>query len=174
MIETKWFAVYTRPRWEKKVAELLGKRKIEHYCPLNRVQKQWSDRKKVVFEPLFTSYVFVNIADTQQMPVLQTPGIINFVYWLGKPAIIRNEEITTIKQFLNEYTNVRLEKTQVNLNDHVRIINGPLMMRKGNIVEVRNSTVKVMLPSLGHALIAEVRKENVEKLVLAEAMKVRV
>jgi transcription antitermination factor NusG len=174
MIEAKWFAVYTRPRWEKKVAELLAKRKIEHYCPLNRVQRQWSDRKKLVYEPLFTSYVFVNLTDKEHAIVLQTPGIINFVYWLGKPAVIRNEEITTIKQFLNEYSHVRLEKTQVNLNDHVRIINGPLMMRKGNIIEVRNSTVKVMLPSLGHALVAEVRKENIEKLVTAEQQRVRV
>jgi hypothetical protein len=48
------------------------------------------------------------------------------------------------------------------------------MMRKGNIIEVRNSTVKVMLPSLGHALVAEVRKENIEKLVTAEQQRVRV
>jgi len=56
----KWYAVYTRPRWEKKVSELVTKKKLTTYCPLNRVVKQWSDRKKVIFEPLFTSYVFVN------------------------------------------------------------------------------------------------------------------
>jgi hypothetical protein len=53
--ETKWYAVYTRPRWEKKVAEILTDKKIENYCPLNKVVRQWSDRKKIVHEPLFTT-----------------------------------------------------------------------------------------------------------------------
>ena len=52
--EKKWYAVYTRPKWEKKVAELLSRKRIENYCPLNKSIKQWSDRKKTIFEPLFT------------------------------------------------------------------------------------------------------------------------
>ena len=52
---TWWHAVYTKPRWEKKVAALLDAKGIEYYCPLNRVVKQWSDRKKTVLEPLFKS-----------------------------------------------------------------------------------------------------------------------
>ena len=35
----KWYAVYTRPRWEKKVAEILTRRKIENYCPINKVSE---------------------------------------------------------------------------------------------------------------------------------------
>ncbi|HMJ47328.1 MAG TPA: transcription termination/antitermination NusG family protein, partial [Ferruginibacter sp.] len=54
----KWYVVYTRPRWEKKVAATLDERGVENYCPLNRVNRQWSDRKKVVLEPLFKGYVF--------------------------------------------------------------------------------------------------------------------
>jgi len=157
-----WYAVYTRPKWEKKVAQLLAKKKIDYYCPVNKVQRQWSDRKKVLLEPLFTSYVFVWLNESEQFQVCQTDGVINFVYWLGKPAVIRNEEIDAIKRFLADFSEVRLEKKHVNLNDHVRIINGPLMMREGNVLEVRYNTVKVSLPSLGYTLVAEVRKENVE------------
>jgi transcription antitermination factor NusG len=167
MSESKWYAVYTKPRWEKKVAEAFSKKQIENYCPLNKVLRQWSDRKKIIYEPLFTSYVFVCFKDKESLNVLQTTGVINFVYWLGKPAVIRHEEITTIKRFLNDYSEVRLEKTHVSLNDHVRIINGPLMTRKGSVLEVRNNTIKILLPSLGHALVAEVRKENVEKITAA-------
>jgi len=160
----RWYAVYTRPRWEKKVAELLTRKKIENYCPLNKVLHQWSDRKKIVLEPLFTSYVFVLISSEEQLAVRQTEGVINFVYWLKRPAIIRDGEIEIIKKFLNEHMNVRLEKIEVNTNDIVKIISGPLMSREGKVIEIMNRTVKVLLPSLGYSLIAQVDKVNIEKV----------
>lgn len=159
-----WYAVYTKPRWEKKVAELLTRKSIENYCPLNRVHRQWSDRKKIVLEPLFTSYVFVYIEDKAQLAVRQTEGILNFVYWLGKPAVVRTEEIELIKRFLEKHENVQVEKVYVNRNDRVRIINGPLMMREGSVVEVMHKSVKVMLPTLGYTLVAEIDIGNVEKV----------
>jgi len=67
-----WYAVYTRPKWEKKVAELLSRKRIENYCPLHKSIKQWSDRKKTIFEPLFNSYVFVHVDETDHLPVRQT------------------------------------------------------------------------------------------------------
>lgn len=158
----QWLALYTRPRWEKKVADLLEKKKIEVYCPLNKVRKQWADRKKTIMEPLFTSYVFVNISEREQAAIREIDGVLNFVYWLNKPAVIKNEEIDTIKRFLNEYDYVTVEKTNVSLHDRVRIINGPLMMWEGNVVEIRTNTVKITLPSLGQTLVAELRKDNVD------------
>jgi len=164
ILKKQWYALYTRPRWEKKVADLLEKKKVEVYCPLNKVQKQWADRKKTVYEPLFTSYVFVFVSPEEHLKIKQTDGIVSFVYWLNKPAVIRQEEIDTIRRFLNEYENVMLEKMAVKLNDPVRIINGPLMMWEGNVIEVRTNTVKITLPSLGQTLVAEIRKENIEKV----------
>jgi transcription antitermination factor NusG len=146
------------------VADLLEKKKVEVYCPLNRIEKQWADRKKMVLEPLFTSYVFVCITEQEQLNIRQTDGVVNFVHWLNKPAVIRNEEIDTIRKFLNEYDHVSVERTQVNLNDRVRIINGPLMMWEGNVVEIRTNTVKITLPSLGQTLVAEIRKDNLETI----------
>jgi transcriptional antiterminator NusG len=160
--EKQWFVVYTKPRWEKKVSRQLEQKKIEYYCPINKVQRQWSDRKKIIEEPLFTSYVFVRLNETEHSAVRMTDGVINFVYWLQKPAVVRNEEIETIRRFVNDYTDVKLEKKPINLNDKVRVIAGPLMQREGNIVEVRSRTVKVSLPSLGYLLVAEVANTNVE------------
>lgn len=162
MNEKKWYAVYTRPRCEKKVSESLVKMKINNYCPLRKVQRQWSDRKKIIHEPLFTSYVFVQIEETEQLPIRATDGVVNFVYWLGKPAVIRNEEITTIRHFLNDYENVNLEKTQVNVHDTVRVIGGPLMEQNGQVISVKNKVVKVMLPSLGYMMYVELKTSNVE------------
>ena len=159
-MDFKWYAVYTKPRWEKKVAELLSKTDVEYYCPLNKVVKQWSDRKKVVEEPLFTSYVFVRVDAKMQTMVRPIDGVVNFVYWLGKPAVIKDEEIELIKRFLNEYSNVRLERTRVSVNDNVKILNGPFMEFEAKVTKVNSKTVTVILPSLGYKMIAE--KENIE------------
>jgi transcription antitermination factor NusG len=157
-----WYAVHTRPRWEKKVASQLAQMKIEHYIPLNKVQRQWSDRKKIILEPLFTGYVFIRLEEGQQLSVRQISGVLNFIYWLKKPAVIRNEEIETIKRFLADYQCVKLEKTVVSVHDQVRVLSGPLMERQGNVLEIKHKTVKVSLPSLGYLLVAEIQKSNIE------------
>lgn len=157
----QWYVVYTRPRWEKKVADILTRKGLEVYCPLNKVLRQWHDRKKMVIMPLFTSYVFVKAEVTQLYDIKEENGVINLVYWLGKPAIVRSAEIDAIKNFLIEYQNVQLEKVEVNPNDMVRIVNGPLMNREGSVKEVLHHSVKVLLPSLGYALVAEVSKSSI-------------
>lgn len=163
MNETKqWYAVYTKPRWEKKTAYLLEKKQIENYCPLNKVVRQWSDRKKTVLEPLFKSYVFIYASESEHLAVKQTDGVLNFVYWLGKPAIIKEDEIEIIRKFLDEHENIKIEHISVNIKDTVRILSGPLTMMEGEIIELRNQSVKILLPSLGFAMVAEVQKVNVE------------
>lgn len=162
--EKKWYAVYTKPRWEKKVAELLTKRRVENFCPLNKVVRQWADRRKTIFEPLFTSYVFVRATEQEHLAIKQTDGVLNLVYWLGSPAIIRDEEIEAIKNFLHVHTDVRLEKIAVNISDRVRITDGVLVHREGEVLEVKNKTVKLFLPSLGYTILAEVAKDKIEVL----------
>ena len=144
------------------MADLLVRENIITYCPLNRVVRQWSDRKKIIYEPLFTCYVFVQISIGEMSMVKSINGIVNFVCWLGKPAIIKEEEIEIIKRFLNEHTNVQLEKAEVNVNDVVRITNGPLMQSEGSIQSVGRKKVKVYLPTLGYALVVEIEKTNLE------------
>ena len=162
-MERLWYAVYTRPKNEKRVADLLERKSIEHYCPLHKVQKQWSDRKKIIEQPLFTSYVFVRLHRTELIPVRETDGVINLVHWLNKPAVIKDEEIDAIRRFLNEHKTVSLEKQKINVNDQVRVSAGPLMMHEGRVVEILHKTVKVSLPSLGYALIA-VAAQDIENL----------
>jgi transcription antitermination factor NusG len=149
-----WYAVYTKPRWEKKVAELLSKKEVVNYCPLQKVERRWSDRKKIVIEPLFKSYVFVHIPEKGHLPVLQTDGVLNFVNYLGKPAMIKDEEIEVIRQFLKDYRNIQVEKIDLSINDQVKILSGPLMEQKGSILEIKHKRVKVLLPSMGFALVA--------------------
>lgn len=157
-----WYAVYTRPRWEKKVADNLNKRGVENYCPLNKIVKQWSDRKKMIQEPLITGYVFVNITEAELHQVRETDGVVNMVYWLRKPAVIPEREIDAIRFFLGEHTNVTLNKTPINLTDKVRVVTGPLMEHEGQVVAIKGKSVKLFLPSLGFMMSAVVEKLNVE------------
>jgi transcription antitermination factor NusG len=157
-----WYAVYTHARWEKKVSNLLTLKKIENYCPLNRVLKQWSDRKKIMYEPLFTCYVFVRISNKESVSVLQTDGVLNYVSWQARPAVIRDTEIELIKKFLLDHCNVRLEKIKVHVNDTVQIKCGLFMEQEGRVIEVLNKTLKVALPSLGYMMLAEIPKSYVE------------
>jgi transcription antitermination factor NusG len=159
-----WYAVYTKPRWEKKVAQLLTKKGIQNYCPINKVLKQWHDRKKWVEEPLFTSYVFVYLTPSEQAEVRKTAGVLNFVYWLGKPAVIRNNEIEVIQNFLSHHKDVKLERTRIKIEDNVQIIYGPLLHQQGKVLEVHQKTVKVLLPALGYAMVAQVDKNHVDVL----------
>ena len=156
-MKSNWYAVYTKPRWEKKVAFSMSVGGLENYCPLNKVVRKWSDRKKIVEEPLFTSYVFVRITARQLSQIQQIDGVVNFVYWLGKPAVIRDSEIELIKRFLNEHMNVKVERSNLQVNDKIKILNGPFMEMEGNIVEVNKRIVKVNLASLRFTMSAEVQ-----------------
>jgi transcription antitermination factor NusG len=156
----KWYAIYTKPRWEKKVHNLLTQKGIQSYCPLNKVRRRWSDRIKLVEEPLFKSYVFVNIEENGRTEVRMTDGVINFVYWNGKPAIVKDKEIEAIRRFLNEYENVELVKLDLKLNDPVIIAAGPLMDKEGKVIEVKNKVARVQIDSLGYILVADIEKSK--------------
>jgi len=136
------------------VAHLLTEKGLESYCPLNKVRRKWSDRMKIVEEPLFKSYVFVKVNDEDRTAVRMTPGVINFVYWNGKPALIKEKEINAIKQFLNEYENVEVQAIELELNQRVKITKGPLMDQEGKVMELQRKMVKVAIDSLGYILVA--------------------
>ncbi|MBI5370467.1 MAG: UpxY family transcription antiterminator [Sphingobacteriales bacterium] len=150
----KWLAIYTRPRWEKKVNQLLAEKGFESYCPLNKVKRKWSDRIKIVEEPLFKSYVFVKLSEKDRTEVRMTSGAINFVYWNGKPAVIKEKEINAIKRFLDEYEYVEAHPVDIKVNERVMITNGTFMGQEGKVLELRHKVAKVAIDSLGYILIA--------------------
>ena len=160
----KWYVVYTKPRWEKKVAVLLSEKGIENYCPLNKVTKKWSDRTKTVLEPLFKGYVFVNTDENNFLEVKKTEGILNFVYWVKKPAVVKEKEINTIRKFLYEFNDVKVSNYTLQPHDRVEIKQGLLMNFKGIVLEVNDNTAKVKIDGMGLVLTATFDKKNILKL----------
>jgi transcription antitermination factor NusG len=155
-MDKKWFAIYVLSRNEKKVASLLDDQNIENYLPLQKTMKQWSDRKKMVEEPLFKSYVFAHIAEDEKPKVRETKGVLNFVYWLGQPAVIRDQEIEIIKHFLENYENIEVNEFIPVLNSSVKIQSGPMMNQIGKVIKVGKNKVKIIIESLGCSLVADV------------------
>ena len=139
---------------------MLKEKGVESYCPLNKVRRKWSDRVKIVEEPLFKSYVFVKVCDGDRTAVRMTPGAINFVYWQGKPAVIKEKEITAIKRFLGEYENVEAQPIELKLSQRVRVTNGTLMDQEGKVLDIRHKTVKIAIDSLGYILVAYIDRSK--------------
>jgi transcription antitermination factor NusG len=156
-----WYAVYTKPRWEKKVYGLLTEKGMEAYCPLNRVRKKWSDRMKWVEEPLFKSYVFVKVPEEEQSNVRMVNGVVNYVYWLGKPAVIKENEIDIIRKFLNDYDEVEAVPLELKKDNRIMIRQGAFMNKEATIMKVLNNKVQVVIESIGFSLIAVINKSNV-------------
>jgi transcription antitermination factor NusG len=161
----KWYALYTKPRWEKKIFKSLQGKGIEAYCPLNKVRRKWSDRIKVIEEPLFKSYIFVRVSEELKTDIRYVDGILNFVYWNGKPAIVKDEEIVEIKKFMSEYDDVEIRAIDVNPADEVMVNAGVMMGASGRVIRTMgNNIVEVRIDSLGFILTAKFDRKNVIKL----------
>lgn len=155
-----WYAVYTRPHKEKKVASILSRKGIENYCPVIFSEHNGSPQKKQSLRPLFSSFVFVQITESEIGALISLPWVINVLFWRSKPAVINNREIDIVKKLTNSYSNIRLEKTTVDINASVTILDEPIIAYNENTVSVKYKSVKVNLPSLGFTMIAERMKQE--------------
>ena len=144
--------------------QLLQEKGIETYCPLNRIQRKWSDRLKTVEEPLFKSYVFVRVTEPEKTSVRMTNGVVNFVYWLGKPAAVKDREIEIIKKFLNEHDNVEVEQFEPEPNKKVQINSGVFMGKEATVLNITKNKVRVVIESIGFALIANLERSKISAI----------
>lgn len=149
-----WYAIYTKPRNEKKVTERLIALGIEAYCPMVTSVKQWSDRKKKVTSPVLPSYVFVQLEAANRNAVFQVAGVVRYVFWLGQPAIIRAVEIAALKECLSQdYATV--VQTTLQRGDKLIVPSGPFKGHEGVIKSLTNSKIQLVLESLGILLTLE-------------------
>ncbi|MEO6489971.1 MAG: transcription termination/antitermination NusG family protein [Ferruginibacter sp.] len=160
-MQKNWYAVYTKPQCEKKVAALLSKKKIENFCPLACVETQTFRRSKMVFKPLFKSYVFVHVTPTEVDVLKNTDGVVNMLYWLGQPAVIKEDEIEAIKEFTADHKNIELERGIVNTVESARNFSASSYAIDGKLVTIKNKLLKISLPSLGYTMIAKIEDESI-------------
>jgi len=161
----KWFAIYTKPRAEKKVNEQLQKYGYEVYLPLKKEVRQWKDRLKKVEVPLFNSYIFVkiNTKEYYEIPKL-IKGFVKFVTIGGEKVAVRDEEIITIKRLL-DYSSEKIDvlNEDFKLNEKVEIKNGKLKGLRGKLVEFRGKNrLAIRIDSLSTDLLVEINRKIVK------------
>jgi transcription antitermination factor NusG len=159
-----WYVLYTKPRWEKKVDRVLKEKGIISYCPLNKVRKKWSDRYKIIEEPLFKSYDFVFITPEDMEKVRAVNGVVNFVYWNGRPAKVKDWEIDNIKRFMNEFLQVEAIPLELKANTKVLIHHGVMMGQEATVERVLHNVVELRIESFGYKLIAKIDRSNIVAL----------
>jgi len=137
LTQKHWYAAYTHSRAEKKVARELEKQGIDHYLPLVKTIRQWSDRKKKVEEPLIRSYIFVHITDKEYMDVLQTAGVMTIVRFSGKPVAIPDWQIENLKILLGTSIPIDVENHDFEAGEEVWITRGTLEGLRGTIQQVK-------------------------------------
>jgi transcriptional antiterminator RfaH len=159
-----WYPVYTRARAEKKVQAWLVKHCIECYLPIKKVLRQWSDRKKWVFSPLFSSYIFVKINMGEYLEVLNTPGVARFVWFEGKPVAIAEKQINTIQLLLEGDIDLESLDELFLQGEQVTIDYGPLKGVGGELIDYRGKKrILIRVNEIGKNLVIEVPLSYIKK-----------
>jgi len=147
-MEKKWFVVYTRPQQELKVASQLSAMGITNYCPTITLVKQYSDRKKKVIKPLLSSYVMVELEENERQKVFACSGIVRYLFFLGKPAVVPANQINLMQDHLNGVYN-DFKVNTLSVGDSHTITQGPFSGVTGKVLETNNTKVKIELACLG-------------------------
>ncbi len=156
--ERKWLVFYTKSRHEKKVQELLEGKGLTVFLPMQKVMRQWSDRRKKVEVPLFTSYIFVHDTEDKIPLILQTPGMVWNIRHNGKPAVLHPKEIALIHQFLDSGLLIDVSQTErFEIGDQVEIMDGPLKGVKGQLIRTASGDrFALSFESIGASIQVEI------------------
>ncbi|MCW7496350.1 UpxY family transcription antiterminator [Leptospira levettii] len=145
--ESAWYIVYTKPRAEKKLSELLNKYKIENYLPIRKERKKWTDRFKWIQVPILPSYIFVRIVFWRDKnKVLQLPGSVQFVFHNGQPAIVEQNDLDVLEQGLKDYAeSLKMNRELLfQKGKMVKVIDGSFAGKTMEILKVKNKTLVVL------------------------------
>jgi len=164
VIEKDWYIWYTQPRIEKKLEKRLSAEGIEVFLPLTQQLRQWSDRKKWVEVPLFNGYIFTKASPRRFQEIRQTDGIVTFIRFEGKPAIMGEEEIQRIRQLTQNAADIEVAHQVFEEGEPVQILAGPLMGIEGLVHEQQGTKkVAINIEKLGKSVLVHVPVNNLAK-----------
>ena len=152
-----WYAIYTKSRNEKCVAVFLAEHGIEHYLPLVKKYRQWSDRRKTIEQPLFSSYVFVHIAEKEHLQVLKTQGVVRFITFEGRKTPIRDIEIEAIRRYVETGEEVINNEEDFIPGKFVKVIRGQFKGLEGRLVQILGKQrVKIEIEAVGKSVYLKI------------------
>ncbi|MFY9311376.1 MAG: UpxY family transcription antiterminator [Bacteroidia bacterium] len=169
-----WYAIYTKPRTEKKVYERMLLKGYNAYLPLVTSIREWSDRKKKVVTPLISGYVFVNINKDNLFETMNIQGTLGVLRYLGKPAIVREEEIENLKILLNDTENFcELKNVSFEKGEQIEVVNGLFKGLKGYSVNIQGKhRIIVEVEAIGSRLAVNVPLDFVRKLAVLDSVNI--
>ena len=139
-----WYVLYTKPKHEKAVEESLLKRKIEAFTPKITLRRRWSDRVKLVEEPLFKSYCFARFLLKDKINIISQPGVIDIVNFNKKYTTVDDAVISSLK--IVAANELKTDPCPYLKNgDHITIRRGPFKGLEGYIVEKRNKNATLVV-----------------------------
>lgn len=169
--DIRWYAVYTKPRNEKKVYNQLVEDGFECYLPLVRTLRVWSDRKKWKTLPLFPSYLFVHIHLNDYLKVLKTDGVVKFVRFADGPQPIPDKQIMAIKAYEKSGDIITEDDEEIIIGDKVEVVHGKFKGLFGNIAGIgRRKKVKIVVEGINHSVYLYIPKSFLKKLSGHEAV----
>jgi len=157
-----WLVAYTKPRAEKKLAEHATKIGLEVYLPLKRERRKWSDRWKWVETPLIPSHLFVQMEPERRDQLYNSPGFVRFLFWLKRPALVKDDEIQTLKRWMNDFDHENVNVTNFEPGQRIQVQSGPLMGRFGKVAESRGQVLHLILDDLGLIIQVSVLETQIE------------
>jgi len=154
----QWYALYVKSRTEKKVLEAITRKGIEAYLPMEKKLRQWSDRKKLVEMPLMPGYIFVHVNNKEYDPALQTDHVVCYITFEGKAAPVREEDITALKQILQQnQIKVELTRDELEPGMQVEILSGPLVGIRGELIQLKGRhKVGIRIRQVRYTVMVEV------------------
>ena len=145
-----WNVIYTKSRSEKKVEERLKDIGIEAYCPVRTEVKFWSDRKKSILVPVLPSMVLVKIDKNKRNQVFDIPGVVRYMFWLKKHAVVRDSEVDSLKLLLKSNNIIEQNVASYNVGDEIKI--SSLEDQLGIIKKISKNQIWVVLKQLGYVI----------------------
>lgn len=155
-----WYVLYCKSKYEIKSAATLDKMGLEVYCPVIKEVRQWSDRKKLITKPLFNSYLFIRLKEKEREKVFDVTGIVRFVYWLGKPALVQDKEVEIIKEWLEGDRAEKIEVTGLTQGDIIKIRNGLFKDQEAKILKIGNTSIRLILNNLGCTVTMKIKEDS--------------
>jgi transcription elongation factor/antiterminator RfaH len=159
-----WYAVYTKARHEKKVNERLKEKGIETFLPLIKTLRQWKDRKKWVELPLFNNYLFVNIDYEDRFHVLQTDGVSRIVSFNGKPVVVPDWQIESIRKVLTVTADLKVMEF-FQSGDLVEVTQGPFKGVRGYVLNKRKKDrIVISIEGIYQSVVVEVLPQWLKRI----------
>ncbi|MCX7955047.1 MAG: UpxY family transcription antiterminator [Bacteroidales bacterium] len=161
----QWHAIYTRSNFEKKVYEALTKLGIETFLPLTKELHQWKDRKKIIEVPLFRSYCFVKVDKKEYYKVFEVKGIVKYIWFNGKPAIIKEKEIEMLKKLITLDLKINVVSSDIKAGQKVKVISGSLMGYVGEVIKEKSKDLVLFrIENFPYSPAIEIAKKYLEVL----------